>query len=85
MEKPEKQVIEVYDLLSITEYVSEKYNLDLDDNDVWHWFVDTHEPSNGSKLYLNTDVYSKDKTWVKDMKQALEKEFGKNIPLLVEW
>lgn len=85
MEKPQKKVIEVYDLLSITEYVSEKYNLNLDDNDVWHWFVESHEPNNGSKICLNTDINSTDKDWVKGMKNALEKEFGKSILLIVEW
>lgn len=85
MGKPEKQVVEAYDLLSITEYVSEKYNLNLDDNDVWHWFVNTHEPDNGSVMYLNTTVNKNDKDWVKEMKGALEKEFGNSIQLLVEW
>lgn len=85
MEKPTAKQLEVYDLLSLTSYVSKKYNLNLNDMDVWHWFVDAYEPDNGSQIDLNTQIYDTDKPWVKEMKKHLQTEFGDEIPLLVEW
>lgn len=85
MEKPQLQTIQGYDLMAISDYVSEKYNLNLDFNEVWHWFVSNYEPNNGSYTTLITEVYPKDKDFIKNMKEALAKEFGKEVPLLIEW
>ena len=85
MKKPTTTKLEVYDLMSITDYVSEKYNLHLNYNDIWHWFVDLYEPDNGSHVSLGTEIYEDDKPWVKEMKKYLELEFGDDIALLIEW
>ena len=65
MEKPKIRTIEGYDLMGVTDYITEKYNLELDFNDIWHWFVDNYEPSNGTKVTLETEIYEDDKEWLK--------------------
>lgn len=57
MQKPVAQNIEVHDIMSITD----KYHLDLELNDIWHWFVDNYEPNNGNYITLYTEIYPKDK------------------------
>lgn len=85
MKKPESSKLEVYDFMSITEFVNEKYNLGLDTNDLWHWFVGAYEIENGSHVSFDTEIYDEDKEWVKIMKKHLKEEFGEDIELLVEW
>lgn len=85
MKKPQAKNADVYDFLSIASYVNEKYKLGLSDNELWHWFVDTYEPDNGTQISFDTAIDEDDKNWVKDLKQNLEVEFGSEINLLIQW
>lgn len=85
MQKPQPKKLEVYNIIELAEYVMDKYNLDLDLNEVWHWFVDRYEPNNGSKIHFSTQIDKRDPEWIKDMKSHLNKDFGDNILLLEEW
>ena len=71
--------------MSITNYVNEKYKLDIDSQTIQHWFVEAYEPDNEGYVTLSTNVNSMDQEWLKTMKKHLKKEFGKENELLVEW
>ena len=85
MKKPTSTKKEVYDFLSIAEFVNEKYNLGLDSTTMWHWFVDAYEVDNGSCISFDVKIEPEDKEWVKKLKKHLKDEFGEDIELLVEW
>ena len=85
MQKPQPEKLEFYNMIELAEYVMDKYNLDLDLNEVWHWFVDRYEPDNGSKINFSTQSDKRDPEWIKTMKAHLKTEFGNNILLLEEW
>lgn len=85
MEKPVAAQREYYDIMSIFDYVEEKYNLDVIFMDFWHWFVMAYEPDNESFVTLSTEVYATDDPEIKLVKEKLAIEYGKEIPLLVSY
>ncbi len=85
MEKPVAQTKEYYDLMSIFDYVQEKYKLEIDFSDFWHWFIMTYEPDNRSFITFSTEQYDHDDIEINRVKDKLEIEYGEEIPLYVTY
>lgn len=85
MEKPVSSEKEYYEIMSLFDYVEEKYNLDVKFIDFWHWFVNAYEPDNGSFVTLDTSPQKSDDNDIKVIKEKLAIEYGNEIPLYVTY
>lgn len=85
MTKPIPLEKELYDIIGLAEYVEETYNITQNLRDVWFWFVDRYEVSNGSVVNVSLTPDERDKPEIAVFKSHLRSEFGDSIEVLAQW
>lgn len=85
MAKLEPVKKELYDIIALADYIEDTYQVKMDQREIWFWFVDKYEISNGSIVELDLNPRQGDKPVIALFKEYVMKDYGPSISILAQW
>ena len=76
---------ELYDIIGLADHIEETHQVVINQHDIWFWFVEKYEISNGSVVTVDMSPLETDKPSIALFKKYVMQDYGPTVEILAQW
>lgn len=85
MPKLEPITKELYDIIGLADCIEETHQVEMNQHNIWFWFVEKYEVSNGSIVTVDMRPLENDKPSIALFKKYVMLDYGPTVEILAQW